>query len=73
LSWSASGGASSYVLQRSADGATFVQVAAVDASNTSASDSPLAAASVYYYRVKASNGAGDSPWSSALAVKTKRR
>jgi fibronectin type 3 domain-containing protein len=70
LSWTASSGATSYKIQRSTDGATFTPLATVGAVTTY-SDSGLNAGTQYYYRVLASNAAGDSaPSGVASAVTT---
>jgi len=70
LSWNASsGGATSYKVQRSADGSTgWAQVGT--STTTSFTDSGLAPATTYYYRVIASNSVGDSAPSSVVSGKT---
>jgi hypothetical protein len=69
VSWTASGGATSYKIQRSADGSTgWAQVGT--SPTTSFTDSGLTAATTYYYRVIASNSVGDSGPSSAVSAMT---
>jgi parallel beta-helix repeat protein len=60
LSWTDnSNDETGFLVERSTDGVNFTQIATIGANMTSYSDSGLAAA-VYYYRVVASNGAGQS-------------
>jgi len=68
LSWTASSGASSYKIQRSPDGSTgWTQVGT--STTTAFTDTGLSPSTTYYYRVLASNTAGDSaPSSVALAT-----
>jgi hypothetical protein len=59
-----------YVVQRSTDGTNFTQVATLGAGATSHSSSGLAAATTYYFRVRAYNGAGNSAFSNIASAKT---
>ena len=69
LAWTSSAGAASYKVQRSADGSTgWVQVGTSTA--PSFTDTGLAAATSYFYRVIAGNGAGDSPPSNVASART---
>jgi len=69
LSWTASGGATSYKIQRSPDGSTgWAQVGAT--ATTTFTDTGLTAATTYYYRVVASNSIGDSAPSNVASAKT---
>ena len=64
---------SGFYVERSADGTNFAQVAAVAANVTSYSDMGLSASTAYTYRVRASNAAGNSAYSSTAAATTPRR
>ena len=55
--------ATGFKVERSTDGTTFSQVALVGANVTAYADTGLAAATTYYYRVQATNAAGDSAYS----------
>ena len=69
LSWNASGGATSYKVQRSPDGSTgWSQVGA--SSTTSFTDSGLSPSTTYFYRVLASNSVGDSAPSNVASATT---
>src|SRR5206468_995753 len=69
LSWNASGGATSYKIQRSPDGSTgWAQVGTT--TTTSFTDTGLSPATTYFYRVVASNNNGDSPPSSSVSATT---
>ena len=62
LSWTSGGaGATLYKIERSADGLTYTQIATT--TGTSYANSNLTVATKYYYRVRASNGVTDSPYS----------
>jgi len=52
-----------YKLERSTNGVNFAQVCTTGANVTNRLDSGLAMNATYYYRVRASNLAGDSPYS----------
>jgi len=51
----------------------FAQIAAVAGTATTFTDSGLARNTTYRYRVRAHNGAGDSPYSNTATVRTARR
>lgn len=69
VSWNASVAATSYKVQRSPDGSTaWTQVGT--STTTSFTDTGLAAATTYFYRVVASNSVGDSAPSSVVSAKT---
>ena len=69
VSWNASGGATSYKVQRSPDGSTgWTQVG--NPTTTSFTDTGLAGATTYFYRVIASNSVGDSAPSSVVSART---
>ena len=71
LSWTDnSSNESSFKVQRSIDGANFTTVTTLAANTTSYSDTGLSAATTYYYRVIASNGAGDSSPSNVASTAT---
>jgi aqualysin 1 len=71
LSWNASSGATSYKLQVSTDsGFGTLVVNQTGITGTSTAVSGLAASTLYYWRVLASNSGGDSPWSTVWAFTT---
>jgi hypothetical protein len=51
-------------------GGTYAQIAVAVADATTASDTGLVAGTTYYYRVRASNGAGDSAYSNEASATT---
>lgn len=51
-------------------GGAYAQIASVGAGATSYSDSSLASATTYFYRVRATNGTSDSPYSSEASATT---
>ena len=57
-------------IERSVDGITFSQIDAVPATGTSYVSMNLTLASSYYYRIRASNITGDSPYSSVASATT---
>jgi len=59
-----------FKLERSPDGVTFTQIGTTGAIITIYSDSPLAPLTLYYYRVRATNGAGDSAYSIVASITT---
>lgn len=59
-----------FKVERSADGVTFTQIGTTGATTTTYSDSPLAPVTIYYYRVRATNGAGDSAYTSVANATT---
>lgn len=66
LSWSASSGASSYILERKTATGSFSQIATL--TGTSYSDTGLASSTTYTYQLKAVNSAGSSAAVSASAT-----
>jgi hypothetical protein len=61
---------SGFELQRSDDGASWSALASIGANTTVYSDSGLVASAIYYYRVRAYNGAGSSGWSNTDNAET---
>jgi hypothetical protein len=71
LSWSDnSNNESGFRVQRSADGASFTQIAQVGSNTRSFTDGGLAPGTLYYYRVFAYNSSGTSPSSNVAAGQT---
>jgi hypothetical protein len=71
LSWSAVDGAANFKIERSEDGsARWTQIAMVPGGVTSYQDTALAAATTYYYRVRAWNSGGDSATSPVVSATT---
>jgi hypothetical protein len=60
----------SFIIERSTDNAVFSIVAELPANTTSYCDSGLEESVIYYYRIKASNVTGNSPYSSTIPVQT---
>ena len=59
-----------FKIEQSTDNVTFTEVAAVSANVTTYSATGLAAATAYYFRVRASNPAGDSAYSNTATANT---
>jgi phosphodiesterase/alkaline phosphatase D-like protein len=72
VTWSASSGATGYKVQRAPDasGAPGTWAAAVSVAASPFLDSGLAAGTRYWYRVAASNAAGDSAYGAAVSATT---
>jgi hypothetical protein len=71
LTWTDVGGETGYAVQRSTDeGATWGTIATTGQDVTAASDSGLAPGTTYWYRVVASNAAGDSAPSNVESATT---
>ncbi|MDP9221023.1 MAG: DUF4082 domain-containing protein, partial [Actinomycetota bacterium] len=71
LSWTDAAGESGYRIERSADGSTgWASAGTVAANVTVWSDSGLTPATTYFYRVIATNAAGDAAPSNVLALTT---
>jgi hypothetical protein len=71
LNWSETGpSATGFRVERSADGTTFSALATLSAGVTGYTDTGLSAGSQYYYRVFATNQAGDSPASDVVTAST---
>lgn len=60
--------ATNYLVERSTDGVSYSQVNNVGNTQLYSIDLTCAAQTLYYYRVKARNSYGDSPYSSAITV-----
>jgi len=65
-----SGNETGFIVQRSANGVDFTQIATLGAGTTSYSSNGLAASTLYYYRVRAYNSAGNSAFSNTSSVST---
>ena len=72
LAWSASGGATSYVVERSTNGTSFGQIAG-NVTSTSYTDMSVSRQTTYYYRVRAVSSSGTSDPSNTISVRTKRK
>ncbi len=59
-----------FLVERSLDNTNFTQFISVGANLTNAADTGLAASTVYYYRVRASNGGGNSAYSATASAMT---
>jgi fibronectin type 3 domain-containing protein len=59
-----------YRVERSSDGVNFSEIATPGSNTTSHSDTGLAASTLYYYRVRAYNGAGNSGYSNTDSATT---
>jgi lysophospholipase L1-like esterase/fibronectin type 3 domain-containing protein len=70
LSWSAVADATGYRAERSTNGAAWTPVATTTAGVTSHSDTGLAPATTYHYRVVATSAGGDSPPSPVATATT---
>ncbi|MBN1676756.1 MAG: fibronectin type III domain-containing protein, partial [Kiritimatiellae bacterium] len=71
LTWTDnSGNETVFKVDRSPDGSSWTRVAEPAANTTAWTDSGLAAGTKYYYRVKASNSAGDSGYSNVATATT---
>jgi hypothetical protein len=57
-------------IERSIDNVTFTQITVADATAVSYSDSGLSASTAYFYRVRATNASGDSPYSNTASATT---
>lgn len=58
----------SFILERSTDGAEFVQITVLEANTTEYVDGGRDPGSIYFYRVKARSAGGDSPYSNTIQV-----
>jgi fibronectin type 3 domain-containing protein len=61
---------SGFLIERSSDGINFTQIGTVGAGITTYANSGLAAATTYYYRVRATNSAGNSAYSNIASATT---
>jgi phosphodiesterase/alkaline phosphatase D-like protein len=59
-----------FELQRSANGTTWSALATLAANTTSYSNTGLTASTIYYYRVRSTNSAGQSAWSNTANATT---
>ena len=59
-----------FLLERSLDGNTFIEIAALGANETEYLDTGLSLATTYYYRVRSYNLAGDSAYSAVADITT---
>lgn len=60
----------SFLIERSTNNVSYTQIASVSAGSTSYSDTGLAGSTTYYYRVRASNTGGNSPYSNIASATT---
>ena len=60
----------SYQIERSTDQSDWATIATLASNSENYSDSGLTAETIYYYRVRASNVAGDSAWSNEASTTT---
>jgi fibronectin type 3 domain-containing protein len=71
LSWTNNASTqTAFKVERSPDNVTFTQIATTAATVTVYSNSPLSPLTTYYYRVRATNGAGDSAYSNVASAAT---
>ena len=70
LTWADVATETGYRIERSLDGAAWTQVGTAGQGATTFTDTGLSAGTTYYYRVVATNSAGDSPASNAAQVTT---
>ncbi|HEU6447811.1 MAG TPA: LamG-like jellyroll fold domain-containing protein [Verrucomicrobiae bacterium] len=71
LSWTDnSTNETAFLIERSQDNSVFTQIASVGAGVTNYADNGLSSATAYYYRVRASNSGGDSPYSDTVGATT---
>ncbi|MFZ3136591.1 MAG: fibronectin type III domain-containing protein [Thermodesulfovibrionales bacterium] len=59
-----------FKIERKTGGGTYAQIATVSANVTAYSDTGLASNTIYYYRVRANNTAGDSSYSNEVSATT---
>ncbi len=70
LSWTDVAGESGYKIERSTDNVSFTQIGTAVANATSYSDATAVGSTQYYYRIRATNAAGDSPYSNVATAVT---
>lgn len=64
---------SGFKIERSTDGTRYTQIATVGANVVSYTNSGLAGGKKYYYRVRAYNNGGSSPYSNVVMVQTPKK
>jgi hypothetical protein len=70
LSWSDVTGETGFLIERSVDQTTWSQIATTGANVTTYASVGLAASTTYYYRVRATNSGGNSPFSNVASGST---
>jgi hypothetical protein len=70
LTWAEVAGATGYKVERSTDGTTWTQVALLAAGIAAYTDTGLSPGTPFSYRVRATNGAGDSLYSAMVTTTT---
>jgi len=70
MTWQDDVNETSYRIDRSSDGTNWVQVATPTAGATAFTDSGLTKGTIYQYRIKATNAAGDSGYSIPVTAQT---
>jgi hypothetical protein len=70
IQWSDVAGETGYKIERSLDGSAWTQIGTTGANVLSYQDSGLNASTTYFYRVRATNLGGDSPFSSLASATT---
>jgi hypothetical protein len=60
----------SFRIERSSNGVNFTEITQVNANNTSFSDSGLPSGTLFFYRVRAANQAGFSPYTNVASAET---
>jgi len=73
LTWSdTSGNETGFKIERSTDNRKFTQIASLSAGVATYSNTGLAGNKIYYYRIRAYNSVGHSPYSNTASAKTPR-
>ncbi len=70
LSWPDVATETLYKIERSTDGVNFVQIGTTNADVTTYSDTTVSGSTQYYYRVRATNGVGDSSYTNVANATT---
>ena len=72
LSWTDnSGNESGFRIERSSNGSTFAQIGTVAANVRTYQNTGLTRANTYWYRVRAYNGTGNSPYTNTVSVRVR--